>query len=204
MFQFFTKSFPLSLAISLTTLILTMYNIKVISLRRKEDIKTRIFIQPINEKTIFDREMNVTSNFHLKFHVENIGKNSAINLSIDFKLLDSNRYVPSTVLNNDESIKIIRKTTIFPHKIKIFKHNDKQLLRYIFSRFEMSDDTEFKLKYNIKINYFDSNYNQQIQRKSKLIFTIKKEWINENYIITIESQPLLLKFLRNMPFFCPF
>ncbi|AJP25808.1 hypothetical protein HMPREF1157_1337 [Staphylococcus epidermidis E13A] len=194
LFQFFTKSFPLSLAISLTTLILTMYNIKVISLRRKEDIKTRIFIQPINEKTIFDREMNVTSNFHLKFHVENIGKNSAINLSIDFKLLDSNRYVPSTVLNNDESIKIIRKTTIFPHKIKIFKHNDKQLLRYIFSRFEMSDDTEFKLKYNIKINYFDSNYNQQIQRKSKLIFTIKKEWINENYIITIESQPLLLKF----------
>lgn len=194
MFQFFTKSFPLSLAISLTTLILTMYNIKVISLRRKEDIKTRIFIQPINEKTIFDREMNIISNFHLKFHVENIGKNSAINLSIDFKPLDSNEYVPSEVLNNDESIKIIRKTTIFPHKIKIFKHNDKQLLRYIFSRFEKPNDNEFKLKYNIKINYFDSNYNQQIQRKSKLIFNIKKERRNEKYYIIIESQPLLLKF----------
>ncbi len=194
MFQFFTKSFPLSLAISLTTLILTMYNIKVISLRRKEDIKTRIFIQPINEKTPFDRKVNNTSNFQLKFDVENIGKNSAINLSIDFKRLDSNSYVPSIVLNNDESIKVLRKTTIFPHKIKTFKHKDEHFLTYIFSHFEMSRESKFKLKYNIKINYFDSNYNQQIQRKSNIIFNIKKEWINEKYYIIIESQPLLLKF----------
>ncbi|MEB7865880.1 hypothetical protein NGC65_10545 [Staphylococcus xylosus] len=192
--HFLTNLYSLSVAIALTTLIVTMYNIKVISLRRKEDMETRIFIQPHTVKISADERMAIPNKFYIELNVENTGVNSAVNLSIEFKQLDSKKYDFSVVENDENSIHVKQKTTIFPHEFRNFKHRTKHFLPHIFLRVRNLNEAEFTLKHPIKINYFDSNHNKLVQKKTNLLFNIRKYKSNDQYYISIENQPLLLKF----------